>query len=152
MLADHITPLSFAVVIAALAVNLILHEAAHALVARRAGCRVARVSLGVGPVLWTPRISGADVLIRPIPLVGHVMWESARASRATRVRVALAGPLVTLALAVGLIALGGAVSAPAARGLLVLGALGLVPFMPGSDAAGAWAALRSGAPDAPQAR
>ena len=56
-------------------------------------------------------------------------------------------PLAALDLG-GRLTLGGPASAPAARTPLVSGALGLVPFVPGSDAARGWAPLRRAAPDA----
>jgi membrane-associated protease RseP (regulator of RpoE activity) len=49
---------------------LLVHEGGHALVARRQGLRVERVSIGVGPVLWSDRIDGTPVMLRLVPLAG----------------------------------------------------------------------------------
>jgi Peptidase family M50 len=146
MFATDLTPLSVALVPVAAAVNVVAHEAAHALVARSSGCRVARVSIGMGPTLRSTHVRDVRLIVRPLPLAGHVLWESRGASRAVHVCVSLAGPLATLTLAGGLVALGEAIAAPAARGLLVTGALGLAPCMPGSDTYGLAAVLRRGAP------
>lgn len=50
----------------------VLHEAAHAIVARRVGWRVDRVQLGFGPTIGQPRIGGVPVEIRAFPIVGLV--------------------------------------------------------------------------------
>jgi hypothetical protein len=77
-----------------------------------------------------------------------MVWDSAGATRATRVLIPLAGPLATLALAGCVLTLGAPAAAPAERLLLFTGAAGLLPLIPGSDGARAWAPLRRPAPAA----
>jgi membrane-associated protease RseP (regulator of RpoE activity) len=110
-----------------------VHEAAHAVAARRAGHRVALVSLGIGPLLLTRRLGGATVLVRALPLAGHTVWDGSGATRATRVLILLAGPLATLALAACVLTLGAPATAPAERLLLFTNAVGLLPLIPDSD-------------------
>jgi membrane-associated protease RseP (regulator of RpoE activity) len=53
-------------------VALLLHELAHALMARMLGIRVWGISLGRGPVLWEGTIRGCRVKLALLPLHGAV--------------------------------------------------------------------------------
>jgi membrane-associated protease RseP (regulator of RpoE activity) len=53
-------------------IALLLHELAHALMARALGIRVWAVSLGRGPVLWNRPIGRCQVRVALLPLYGHV--------------------------------------------------------------------------------
>ena len=49
---------------------LLVHEAGHAVGARRQGLEVRRLTAGVGPVMWRGSYGNTDVLIRLVPLAG----------------------------------------------------------------------------------
>jgi membrane-associated protease RseP (regulator of RpoE activity) len=51
---------------------LLLHELAHALVARVLGVRVWSITLGRGPLVWQDRVGGVRVRIGLLPLHGEV--------------------------------------------------------------------------------
>ncbi|MEM1446582.1 MAG: M50 family metallopeptidase [Planctomycetota bacterium] len=83
-------------------VGLVLHELAHALVARLVGARVWRIELGVGRRVWTGLIRGVRINVRPIPTLGLVVpqllgfkWRTTRYAL-----ILIAGPTINLALAV----------------------------------------------------
>src|SRR5919108_4886065 len=63
------TSILFIVVLGAL---IFVHELGHFLLAKRAGVRVERFSLGFGPPLWRQQWQGTEYRISAIPLGGYV--------------------------------------------------------------------------------
>ena len=59
-----------------------VHELGHVLAARRVGIPIARLSLGVGPALWSRHIDGTEYRISWIPVGGYVLPEVAGGGRA----------------------------------------------------------------------
>jgi hypothetical protein len=56
---------------------LILHLSAMGLVGVQSGARLKQTSLGLGPVLFRSRLRGAEVIVRLLPMGGHVQfWRS----------------------------------------------------------------------------
>lgn len=49
---------------------LLLHEGGHALAASRQGLAVRRVTVGMGPVLWSGHRGDTEVVLRAVPLAG----------------------------------------------------------------------------------
>jgi regulator of sigma E protease len=90
-----------------------VHELGHFLVARAAGVRVLRFSLGFGPKLLTFRRGHTEYTLSAIPFGGYVKmageqraqlshqpWEFLSRSIGTRARIIIAGPLVNYVVAV----------------------------------------------------
>ena len=123
---------SFAIV---LGVLVVFHELGHYVVARIAGVRILRFSVGFGRVLWSRRI-GADRTewaLSLVPLGGYVKMlderegavAAADLSRAfnrqnvwKRIAIVVAGPLANLLLAILLFAGSYVVGVPAQKALL----------------------------------
>ncbi|RKS69333.1 peptidase M50-like protein [Motilibacter peucedani] len=83
------------------AVSIAVHEAGHALVARRAGFQVTSVRIGGGPRVGTVRLAGVPVDLHVVPSSGQTVHEAAGMTRATRRSVLLAGPRANLLVAAG---------------------------------------------------
>ena len=90
-----------------LGILIIVHEAGHFLLARRAGVRVLRFSMGFGPTLFKWTRGHTEYAVSAIPLGGYVKmageqreeashepWEYLSKPLATRARIIFAGPLV----------------------------------------------------------
>lgn len=88
--------------IGVLAGTVLIHEAAHAVAARRAGGEVREVGIGFGPVLARRRIGGMDVTLRPVPLGGFAAIDVEKLPPGRRLPVLLAGPLANVAVGVAL--------------------------------------------------
>ncbi|OGX40672.1 MAG: RIP metalloprotease RseP [Omnitrophica WOR_2 bacterium RIFCSPHIGHO2_02_FULL_68_15] len=101
------TPL---ILLIALSILIIVHEAGHFVVARRCGVRVERFSIGFGPVLLRWRRGETDYAISAFPLGGYVKmageqgdgrtgarWEYGSQPVWRRAGIVLAGPLVNYA-------------------------------------------------------
>jgi len=101
---------------------IVVHEAAHYIVARRCGMRPEEFFVGFGPTVWSSRTAtGLRYGVKLLPVGGYVkipgmspteVVESSNepytyraATRARRLAVILAGPLSNLALALALFAL-----------------------------------------------
>ncbi len=93
--------LNFAVVLPlAVFLTLAAHEAGHALAARLLGFRVYSITLGQGPLRFSRRLAGVDIMFRGLPR-GGCTEAGTRAERWLSLRVALfiaAGPLANLVL------------------------------------------------------
>lgn len=93
---------SYVVAVAVMGLLVLVHEAGHFLVARRAGIAVAEFSVGVGPRLLGFHRAGTAWTLRLIPLGGYVRWAEDGealfndAPARTRAWVLLAGPLANL--------------------------------------------------------
>jgi membrane-associated protease RseP (regulator of RpoE activity) len=77
-------PYSLRVVILVLCaawVALVLHELAHALMARALGVRVWGITLGTGPVLWEGEVGACRLKIALLPLHGEVRLHDGDATR-----------------------------------------------------------------------
>jgi Tfp pilus assembly protein PilF len=85
-------------------VSILLHETAHAAVARVLGLRVFKVIVGSGPAWLTWKWAGVPVEIRRHPFGGltYIGHESPRGFRLRNVLVVAAGPLVSLLWFLGL--------------------------------------------------
>ena len=95
---------------------LLVHEAGHAIGARRQGLTVRRLTAGVGPVLWSGRYGDTDVVLRVLPVVGVTTFGSPSSQAGANAAHAVAdwqawarelatiagGVLATLALAVAM--------------------------------------------------
>ena len=109
---------SFAVT---LGVLVIIHELGHYFVARLAGVKVTRFSVGFGRVLWSCRLGrdGTQWAISAVPLGGYVKMVDEREGEVApgdlprafnrqnvwkRIAIVVAGPVANLLLAVGLFA------------------------------------------------
>lgn len=109
---------SFAVT---LGVLVIIHELGHYVVARLAGVKVTRFSVGFGRVLWSRRLGrdGTEWAISAVPLGGYVKMVDEREGEVApadlprafnrqsvgkRMAIVVAGPVANLLLAVGLFA------------------------------------------------
>lgn len=106
--------------------TVLLHEVAHAVVARRVGGDVREVGIGFGPVLVRRRVAGVDVTLRPIPFGGFAAIAIDRLPPAKRVPVLLAGPAANIAAGLLLRALAGpqrAVGLPGQKSRLEVGGL-----------------------------
>ena len=101
----------------ALGVIIFVHEAGHLAIAKAFGARVLTFSLGFGKRLWGFHRSGTDYRVSLIPLGGYVQLggedpgevtddpsEFLNKPRWQRVLIYLAGPMMNVVLAVGLIA------------------------------------------------
>lgn len=86
------------------AVLVALHETAHAAMARAVGFAVAEMDLGRGPARWVRWCGDALVTVRSLPTHGHVrvLYRGRRWLRTRIAAVALAGPLMNVAMAIGL--------------------------------------------------
>ena len=100
----------------ALGVLVTIHEFGHFWVARRAGVKVLRFSIGFGPALWSRRArDGVEYVVAALPLGGYVKMlderegdvdprdlQSAfnRKSAWTRIAIVVAGPVANLILCV----------------------------------------------------
>lgn len=91
--------------IGVLAGTVLIHEAAHAVAARRAGGEVRELGIGFGPVLARRRIGSIDVTLRPVPLGGFAAIDVERLPPSRRLPVLLAGPLANIAVGMVLRAL-----------------------------------------------
>jgi regulator of sigma E protease len=111
------------VTVVAFGLLIVIHEAGHFAVARLAGMRVERFSLGYGPVLWSTRKGDTEYCLSAVPFGGYVRiagmapgedvdptdrTQYANQPAWRRFAVIVAGPamnyLAALALAAGLIA------------------------------------------------
>lgn len=88
----------YAGVLIVIPIQLVLHEAAHAVAALAFRRRVVRMVLGAGPALLTFHIRGCEVQIRPLLWSGYTMYAPAL-PRDRRGVVAAAGPAVNAMLA-----------------------------------------------------
>lgn len=76
--------------------TVLLHEVAHALVARRVGGEVKEVGIGFGPPIARGRVGGVTVTLRPIPLGGFAAIDVEQLPPARRLPVLLAGPVANI--------------------------------------------------------
>ena len=97
---------------------LLVHEAGHALAARRHGLDVSRVTIGAGPVLWSGDHAGVPVVLRLVPLVGLTSLGGAHAHGAVS-----GGDARWSAWAGEALTIGGGVLATLALALAVAGAV-----------------------------
>ena len=107
----------------------VVHEAAHAVVARLSGWRVSEIRLGFGPLIGRYRPFGQDVELRAFPIVGMVSCvpTSLGWARTKNLLIYAAGPAIELFLA-----------------FLLAGAVGWEPMLSASDALGVIAAQSFG--------
>ena len=88
-----------------------IHELGHLLAARAVGIRVARFSIGIGPVLWSFRRGGVEYAFSAIPFGGYVLPEVADADAFMNIPVRrrlaflIGGPLANVLFAVPAFAL-----------------------------------------------
>lgn len=73
-----------------------VHEAAHAVAARRAGGSVKELGIGFGPPLVRLRVRGLPVVIRAVPLGGYAAVDVAALPPRRRIGMLLAGPLANI--------------------------------------------------------
>ncbi|MBI4226765.1 MAG: RIP metalloprotease RseP [Candidatus Omnitrophica bacterium] len=99
------------ILLAALSVLILVHEAGHFVMARRFGVRVERFSIGFGPVVLRRRWGETEYVVSLLPLGGYVKmagegpedrktgarWEYGSQPVWRRVGIVLAGPLVNYA-------------------------------------------------------
>ena len=140
---------SFAVT---LGVLVIIHELGHYFVARLAGVKVTRFSVGFGRVLWSCRLGrdGTQWAISAVPLGGYVKMVDEREGEVApgdlprafnrqsvwkRIAIVVAGPDANLLLAVGLFAGTYVAGVPGQRAVLAA---------PPADSAAAAAGVRDG--------
>jgi regulator of sigma E protease len=65
--------MGYLLVVAAIALLILVHEAGHFLAARGCGLPVARFSLGFGPRIWSYWNGGTEYRVAAIPLGGYVL-------------------------------------------------------------------------------
>lgn len=83
-------------------VGVVVHELAHAAVARAYGGTVRAVTIGQGPVVARFRVIRLPIVVRLVPLSGLTEWGGPPASRrGPRLAVSLAGCAVNLGCAAG---------------------------------------------------
>ncbi|MEN6494118.1 MAG: site-2 protease family protein [Thermoguttaceae bacterium] len=118
--------MSYLLVIAAIGLLILLHEAGHFLAARWVGIPVARFSVGFGPRLWGFRRGETDYWLSAIPLGGYVLPAVQDETAyfdiplGRRIAFCLGGPVANLLLPVGLFMLLNTVThGPSLAGLLV---------------------------------
>jgi membrane-associated protease RseP (regulator of RpoE activity) len=75
----------------------LVHELAHAVVARRVGGTVREVGIGFGPPVARRRVGGVSVTLRPIPFGGYAAIDLDQLPAARRTPVLLAGPIANIA-------------------------------------------------------
>jgi len=80
-----------------------VHELGHFLAARWVGIPISRLSLGMGPALWSRRVQGTEYRISWIPLGGYVLPEIRSGGRSflelpirARMVFALGGPVANV--------------------------------------------------------
>lgn len=117
---------SHLLVIVAIGLLILVHEAGHFLAARWMGIPVARFSVGFGPKLWSFRRGETDYWLSAIPLGGYVLpavkdeTDYFAIPLGRRVVFCLGGPLANVLLPVGLfMILNWASHGPSLAGLLV---------------------------------
>ncbi len=90
-----------------LVVGMIVHEGAHAALAKSLGFAVTQVRLGYGPVIARRTLRGTLVTLHAVPFGGLTAWNPGpQGVRSTeRAAIASAGPIVNLALGVLLLGL-----------------------------------------------
>lgn len=81
-----------------LSATVLVHEAAHAVAARRAGGRVQEVGIGFGPRLLAREVDGTTISLRPFLVGGFAAIDIERLPPRRRIPVLLAGPLANLLL------------------------------------------------------
>lgn len=75
-----------------------VHEAAHAVVATRAGGRVKEIGVGFGPPLFRTTIRSLPLVIRAFPIGGYAAVDVEEIPPRRRVGMLLAGPLANIVL------------------------------------------------------
>lgn len=74
-----------------------VHEAAHAVLAARAGGTVREVGVGFGPALLRTRVGRLPLVVRALPLGGYAAVDVEAVPPRRRVGLLVAGPLANLA-------------------------------------------------------
>jgi Zn-dependent protease len=88
--------------IALMVASIVLHEVAHAVIARLLGAQVLTICIGAGALLLDRDVHDIRVLVRVIPLGGYVqiVQPNARTFRRNQALVCSAGPLMNVVLSV----------------------------------------------------
>jgi membrane-associated protease RseP (regulator of RpoE activity) len=80
-----------------------VHEAAHAVVAARAGGKVKEIGIGFGPPLLRLQFRGVPVVLRAFPLGGYAAVDAENLPPRRRIPLLLAGPLANIAAGIPLL-------------------------------------------------
>jgi hypothetical protein len=118
---------------------IVIHELGHYCAARLLGFTVLELNVGSGDVIWKTSVGNLNILLRQVPLCGHVMHlPRPDKSRWTEIAFLAAGPLANLATAAACLAFAGVTWAtywkhPELSGACVVvslwhGLLNLIPF------------------------
>ncbi|HET9063639.1 MAG TPA: site-2 protease family protein, partial [Candidatus Binatia bacterium] len=109
--------MSYLAVFLIVGVLIFVHELGHFLAARWVGIPIARLSLGMGPALWSRHIDGTEYRISWIPLGGYVLPDIRQGGRSfleaplrARTMFALGGPAANVLFAVVLFSIESAVT------------------------------------------